>query len=356
MGCLEPNAQGKTFGSTFADQFNGIKCLEFAMSNGVDNIFGYRSGIETGDPAGFTSFEDVWAAYDAQLRHFTTQMVNGMACLDKAIAEMVPSPFASAMIDGPLEEGTDLARGGAVYNSTGVQFMGFSNVVDSLYSIKKAVFEDRKFTMEQVSGWMAEDWIDAEDKEAYFRNKIPKYGNDHDGVDAMAARVMDHFCDVLAGHRNYRGGRFWPGIFSVGFHLAFGAFTGATPDGRFAGDILGNGITPSEGCALSGPTALMNSITKLPLKRVHNGVNLNMRFLGNMINPASLLSLIKTYFRRGGVQVQFNMVDAETLKEAQKNPEQYGDLVVRVSGYSALFVSLSDTAQDEIINRTQYSI
>jgi pyruvate-formate lyase len=290
------------------------------------------------------------------LRHFTAQMVKGMACLDSAIAMMVPSPFASSMIDGPLEKGKDLTKGGAVYNSTGVQFMGFSNVADSLYSIRKAIFEDKKFTMEQVSTWMADDWIDAEDRKAYFLNKVPKYGNDHDGADAMAARVMDHFCDVLAAYRNYRGGAFWPGIFSVGFHLAFGSFTGATPDGRYAGDILGNGITPSEGRALSGPTALMNSVTKLPLKRVHNGLNLNMRFLGNMIKTANLLSLIETYFERGGVQVQFNMVDAETLRDAQKNPEKYGDLVVRVSGYSALFTSLSDTAQDEIINRTQYSL
>ena len=356
VGCLEPNAQGKSFGSTFADQFNGIKCLEFAMSNGVDNIFGYQSGIETGDPAGFTSFEDVWTAYDAQLRHFMAQMVKGMACLDRAIADKVPSPFASSMIDGPLEKGKDLTKGGALYNSTGVQFMGFSNVADSFYSIKKAIFEDRKFTMEQVSTWMADDWMDADDKEVYFLKKIPKYGNDHDGVDAMAARVMDHFCDVVAAHKNYRGGAFWPGIFSVGFHLAFGAFTGATPDGRYAGDILGNGVTPSEGRALSGPTALMNSITKLPLRRVHNGVNLNMRFLGNRTRATNLLSLIKAYFEKGGVQVQFNMVDSDTLKDAQKNPEQYGDLIVRVSGYSALFTGLSDTAQDEIIARAQYSV
>ena len=356
VGCLEPNAQGKTFGSTFADQFNGIKCLEFAMSNGVDNIFGYQSGIETGDPAGFTSFEEVWSAYDDQVRHFTAQLVKGMACLDRSIAEKVPSPFASAMIDGPLEKGKDLTRGGALYNSTGVQFMGFSNVADSLYAIKKVIFEDGKFTMEQVSTWMADDWMDAEDKQAYFLNKVPKYGNDHDGVDAMAARVMDHFCDVLASHKNYRGGVFWPGIFSVGFHLAFGAFTGATPDGRYAGDILGNGITPSEGRALSGPTALMNSITKLPLTRVHNGVNLNMRFQGKRTRTENLLSLIKAYFEKGGVQVQFNMVDSDTLRDAQKNPKQYGDLIVRVSGYSALFTGLSDTAQDEIIDRFQYGL
>ena len=356
VGCLEPNAQGKTFGSTFADQFNGIKCLEFALSNGIDNIFGYQSGIETGDPASFKSFEDLWNAYDAQLSHFIGQMVRGMEYLDRAIAEMVPSPFASAMIDGPLESGTDLTSGGAVYNSTGVQFMGFSNVADSLYAVKQAVFEEKKFTMEDLASWLSDDWMDAEERRSYFLNRIPKYGNDHDGVDAMAVRVMDHFADVIARHKNYRGGAFWPGMFSVGFHLAFGAFTAATPDGRYAGDILGNGITPSEGRAISGPTALMNSVTKLPLKRLYNGVNLNMRFSGKKIKTEELVSLMRAYFEKMGFQVQFNMVDSEVLREAQRNPDRYRDLVVRISGYSVIFTGLSDTAQDEIINRMQYGL
>jgi pyruvate formate-lyase/glycerol dehydratase family glycyl radical enzyme len=356
VGCLEPNAQGKTFGSTFADQFNGIKCVEFALSNGIDNIFGYQSGIETGDPASFKSFEDLWKAYDTQLSHFIGQMVRGMECLDRAIAEMVPSPFASAMIDGPLESGRDLTSGGAVYNSTGVQFMGFSNAADSLYAVKKTVFEDKKFTMEELASWLSDDWMDAEDMRSYYLNKLPKYGNDHDEVDAMAVRVMNHFCEVIAKHKNYRGGAFWPGMFSVGFHLAFGAFTAATPDGRYAGDILGNGITPSEGRAILGPTALMNSVTKLPLKRLYNGVNLNMRFSGKKIKTSDLVSLMRAYFEKMGFQVQFNMVDSEVLREAQKIPDQYRDLVVRISGYSVIFTGLSDTAQDEIINRAQYGI
>ena len=206
VGCLEPNAQGKTFGSTFAVQFSGIKCVELALSNGIDNIFGYPSGIESGDPAGFKNFEDLWNAYDKQMRHFINQMVRGMEVLDRAIAETVPSPFASAMVDGCLEKGLDLTRGGAVYNSTGVQLMGFANVVDSLYAVKKAVFEDKRFTMADLTEWLSQDWQDAEDKRAYFLNRVPKYGNDNDEVDAMAARVMDHYCDVLSPYRNFRGG------------------------------------------------------------------------------------------------------------------------------------------------------
>ncbi len=356
VGCLEPNAQGKTFGSTFAVQFSGIKCLELALSNGVDNIFGHQSGVESGDPATFASFGDVWNAYDAQVSHFMGQMAKGMAVLDRAIAELVPSPFASAMIDGPMEKGLDLTRGGAIYNSTGVQLIGFSNVVDSLYAVEKAVFEDGVMSLEELAGCLAEDWDDADDKRSYLLHKVPKYGNDNDEVDAMAARVLEHFCDEVLKHRNYRGGAFWPGVFTVGFHIVLGAFAAASADGRHAGDVLGNGITPTNGGALSGPTAVLNSVTKLPLTRIHNGVNLNMRFDGSRLKPEILMALMKTYFQQGGCQAQFNMLDSATLRDAQAHPEKYRDLVVRVSGYSALFTGLSETAQSEIISRMEYKL
>lgn len=356
VGCLEPNAQGKTFGSTFAVQLNGIKCVEFALSNGVDNTFGYLSGIESGDPASFISFEDVWNAYDAQMSHFTGQVVKGMNALDQSIADLVPSPFASAMIEGPLEKALDLTKGGAVYNSTGVQFIGFPNVVDSLFGIKKAVYEDKRVSLEDLSAWLAEDWLDADDKRSFFLNKIPKYGNDNDEVDAIGIKVLNHFCDELEKHKNFRGGAFWPGVFSVGFHLAFGSFTAATPDGRYSGDVLGNGLSPTTGNELGGPTAVMNSLTKLPLTRIYNGANLNMRFSGKQIKAENLMALIKAYFEKGGIQVQFNMVDPDILRDAKVHPEKYKDLVVRISGYSVLFTGLSETAQDEIISRTEYEL
>jgi pyruvate formate-lyase/glycerol dehydratase family glycyl radical enzyme len=353
VGCLEPNAQGKSFGSTFAVQMSGIKCLELALSDGVDGIFGYQSGPSTGDPGTLCSFEDVWNAYDAQLTHFMGQMVKGMECLDRAIAELVPSPFASAMIDGPLEKGLDLTQGGAVYNSTGVQMIGFANVVDSLYAVKKGVFEDGIVSMEELVELLANDWDEGEEQRLHMLKKIPKFGNDDDAVDSMASRVLDHFCDRVLAHENYRGGAFWPGVFSVGFHIAMGAFAGASPDGRFAGDVLGNGITPGNESALGGPTAIINSVTKLPLGRVHNGVNLNLRFSPGRLRPEILMALLKTYFEKGGVQVQFNMVDSEVLRDAQASPEKYPDLVVRVSGYSALFTGLSEIAQNEIISRVE---
>lgn len=356
VGCVEPNAQGKTFGSTFAVQFNGIKCLEFALSNGIDNVFGYQAGVATGDPAEFTSFDQVWDAYERQVGYFVGQVAKGMGILDQVIAELLPSPFASAMVEGPMDKGLDLTAGGAVYNSTGVQFMGFANTADSLYAVDKVVFEDKTYGIADLVEWMATDWMDAEDKRSFFLNKLPKYGNDIDEVDEMAVRVLNHYCDELAGHRNFRGGCFWPGVFSVGFHVAMGAFTAATPDGRFAGDVLGNGLTPTTGNSLAGATAVMNSVTKLPLEKVHNGVNLNLRFQGSRVKPQILVHLIRTFFDNGGFQVQFNMLDSEVLRKAQADPEKYRDLVVRVSGYSALFTGLSDTAQDEIISRTEYEL
>ncbi len=356
VGCLEPNAQGKTFGSTFAVQFNGIKCLEFALGNGIDNIFGQQNGIQTGDSKKFKSFEDLWDAYDRQFSHFTGLMAKGMACLDQAIAENVPSPFASAMIEGPISKGCDVTKGGAVYNSTGVQLMGFSNIADSLYAVKKVIFEDNKYSIEDLTEWLRDDWSDQEAARNYFINKVAKYGNDQDDVDEMAVRVMNHFCDTLKQYRNFRGGAFWPGIFSVGFHISMGAFTGASSDGRYSGDTLGNGVTPSNGVALNGPTAIMNSITKLPLKRVYNGLNLNMRLPGNRIKSSKLMRLIQMYFQKGGFQVQFNMVDSKTLRNAQLHPDQYRDLIVRISGYSGIFVNLSDIAQEEIIRRMEYEL
>ncbi|MBU3918235.1 formate C-acetyltransferase/glycerol dehydratase family glycyl radical enzyme [bacterium] len=356
VGCLEPNAQGKSFGSTFAVQFNGIKCLELAMSNGIDNIFGYQSGVETGDPANFKTFDDLWNAYDKQMIHFSNQMMKGIHCLDSTIADFVPSPFASAMIEGPMEKGMDLTRGGAIYNSTGVQLMGFSNIADSLYAVKKTVFEQNRFSMSDLSEWLSDDWTDNEDKRKYLCHKVDKYGNDKKEVDAMAKKVADHFCDLLDSNRNFRGGTYWPGIFSVGFHITMGAFTGATPDGRNAGDAFGNGVTPSNGVTLKGPTAIMNSVSKLPLTRITNGANLNMRFQGTKIKTENLVSLVKTYFARGGLQVQFNMVNSETLRTAQASPEDYRDLIVRISGYSGIFVNLSDIAQDEIISRTEFEL
>jgi formate C-acetyltransferase len=354
VGCLEPNAQGKTFGSTFAVQISGLKCLELGLSNGVDTITGRPASIETGDPAEFRCFEDVWQAYHRQLSHFLDQAEKGMAALDQAIAEVLPSPLASAMIDGPMDSGLDVTRGGAIYNSTGVQLIGFANVADSLTAIRKGVFENGGVSMEKLVRHLTNNWEDAETARTHLLHKLPKYGNDDAEADAMAARVLEHFCDEVLKRKNYRGGSFWPGVFSVGFHVAMGTLAGASADGRRAGEVLGNGITPAEGRAKTGPTALLKSVARMPVGRSHNGTNLNMRFNPRWLRAETLVSLVKTYFQLGGAQVQFNMIDTDTLRNAQRHPEAYRDLVVRISGYSALFTELSPVAQEEIISRMEY--
>jgi len=218
------------------------------------------------------------------------------------------------------------------------------------------VYEDKLYSIGELAAWLSSDWDEGEDVRSRLLNKYPKFGNDNDEVDEMAARVMEHFCAEVVKHKNYRGGAFWPGVFSVGFHIAMGAFAGASADGRSAGDVLGNGVTPTNGNALNGPTAVANSVAKLPLALVHNGVNLNMRFNPSKLNSSAFRSFIKTYLRNGGVQLQFNMTSAEELKAAQADPEKYRDLIVRVSGYSALFTGLSEIAQNEIISRTEYAL
>ncbi|MBI5116208.1 formate C-acetyltransferase/glycerol dehydratase family glycyl radical enzyme [Candidatus Poribacteria bacterium] len=356
VGCVEPNSHGKTFGSTFAVQFNAAKCLEFALNNGVCSVFGLPNGISCGSLQDYSSYAEVVTAYKKQVSYFVRKMAAAMTCLDKAIAELVPAPFASSLVDGCFEKGCDLTAGGAKYNSTGVQFMGLANVADSLAALKKLVFDESKVSSRELAAAMASDFCGYEPMRQMLLKRAPKYGNDSDEVDGIARDLVKHFADELAEYKTYRGGQFLMGIFSVAFHIAMGAFTGATPDGRRMSEILANGITPQTGAALNGPTAIARSAAKLGQIESANGNTLILRFHPRSVEPAKLCSFIKTYFALGGMQLQFNMVDTETLLDAQANPEKYRDLVVRIAGYSVLFTNLSKRAQDEIISRTVSSL
>jgi formate C-acetyltransferase len=356
VGCVEPNPHGKTFGSTFAVQFNAAKCLEFALHDGVCSVFGLPNGLAMGSLRTYSSYAELFEAYKAQVSHFVKKMTDAMRYLDTAIAERVPSPFASALVDGCREKGCDLTAGGAKYNFTGVQLMGLANVADSLAAVRKMVFDERATTAPELAEALANDFSSREPLRQMLLKRAPKYGNDDDYVDRIAAEIVSHFADELAEYKNYRGGRFQMGIFSVAFHIAMGAFTGATPDGRKMSEPLGNGITPQTGMALAGPTAIVKSASKLGQTEISNGNTLILRFQPSSAQPDKLRSLIKTYFDLGGMQLQFNMVDSETLLDAQAHPEKYRDLVVRIAGYSVLFTNLSKKAQDEIISRTQCSL
>jgi formate C-acetyltransferase len=352
VGCVEPNPHGKTFGSTFAVQFNAAKCLEFALNNGVCSVFGLPNGLACGSLQSYSSYAELLAAHKKQVSHFVGKMVEAMAFLDMAIAELVPSPFASGLIDGCFENGLDLTRGGATYNFTGVQLMGLANVADSLAAVKKLVFDERKIAGSELAEAVSNDFSGHEPMRQMLLKRAPKYGNDDDYVDEIARDLVSHFANELDEYKNFRGGKFQMGVFSVAFHIVMGAFTGATPDGRKMSHVLANGITPQTGAALAGPTAITASAAKLGQTDISNGNTLILRFHPDSVEPAKLLSLIKTYFELGGMQLQFNMVDTETLLDAQAHPEKHWDLAVRIAGYSVLFTSLSKQAQDEIISRT----
>ena len=352
VGCVEPNPHGKTFGSTFAVQFNAAKCLEFALNDGVCSVFGLPNGIPCGSLQNYSAYGELMSAYKKQVSHFVRTMTEAMGFLDAAIAELVPSPFASSLVDGCFERGTDLTAGGAEYNFTGVQLMGLANVADSLAAVKRLVFDERRVAGAELAEAVANDFSGFEPLRQMVLKRAPKYGNDEDYVDKIATEVAAHFADELGEYKNFRGGRFQAGIFSVAFHIVMGAFTGATPDGRKMSEVLANGITPQTGFAVDGPTAIVKSAAKLAQADISNGNTLILRFQPQAVEPDKLCSLIKTYFGLGGMQLQFNMVDTKTLLDAQANPENYRDLTVRIAGYSVLFTNLSKQAQDEIIGRS----
>ena len=353
VGCVEPNPHGKTFGSTFAVQFNAAKCLEFALNDGVCSVFGMPNGVPCGSLQDYSKFSSLFDAYKKQVSYFVQKMAEAMQYLDAAIAERVPAPFASSLIDGCFEKGIDLTVGGAKYNFTGVQLIGLANVADSLAAVKKLVFDEGELTGVELAQAMANDFSGYEPIRQMAMKRAPKYGNDDDYVDDIAEEIVGHFADELSEYKNFRGGRFHTGIFSVAFHIAMGAFTGATPDGRKMSVILANGITPQTGFATDGPTAIARSAAKLGQAKISNGNTLILRFHPESLEPDKLCSLIRAYFELGGMQLQFNMVDTETLLDAQANPDKHRDLVVRIAGYSVLFTNLSKQAQDEIISRSE---
>ncbi|MFX1453561.1 MAG: pyruvate formate lyase family protein, partial [Promethearchaeota archaeon] len=359
IGCVEPQHPYKSFGSTNANQFNAVKCLELTLNNGIDSITRKEYGLKNGKK--ITSYEDLWSAFKNQMKYFIDYMTKTMYHLDKAIAELTPQPFLSATINNCIEQGLDITEGGAIYNFTGPQLIGLATVADSLAVIKKVVFEDRFLPFEELVQMLAKNFRGVyqgkkgTDWREFFINRIPKFGNDNDYVDQIASKVAKFYCNEISKYSNYRGGKFNPGIYSTTFHLAFGVFTGASADGRRKTEPLSNGIGPTSGMDKNGPTAILNSIKKLNNDLMTNGNSLILAFHPNTLKLEILISLIRTFFGlKGGYQIQFNVVGKKTLCEAQNNPDNYRGLVVRVAGYSVYFTELSKNAQDEIIARTEY--
>ena len=403
IGCVEPQKAGKTEGWHDAAFFNMCRPLELVVSNGMDK--GEMVGIPTGDVTQMKNFDEFFDAYKKQMEYCISLLVNADNAIDVAHAERCPLPFLSCMIDDCLKEGKSVQEGGAVYNFTGPQGFGIANMADGLFAIRKLVYEDKKVSMKELKealAWNYDKGLDAqsagdmtemimkamqkagrnvdastaegllktfmgmkpgEQKTQRFKeihdmiDEVPKFGNDIPEVDYFAREVAYTYSKPLQKYNNPRGGKFQAGLYPVSANVPLGGQTGATPDGRYAHTPVADGVSPSAGKDVKGPTAAATSVSRLDHFIVSNGTLFNQKFhpsaLSGREGLEKFVALIRGYFDQKGMHMQFNVVDRQTLLDAQEHPEKYKHLVVRVAGYSALFTTLSRSLQDDIIRRTE---
>lgn len=406
IGCVEPQKAGKTEGWHDAAFFNMCRPLELVFTNGVDR--GVQVGPQTGNVEAMKTFDEFYHAYQVQMDYAIKLLVNADNAIDMAHAERCPLPFLSSMVDDCMERGKTVQEGGAVYNFTGPQGFGVANMADSLYAVKKLVYEEQKVTMKEFKSALMTNYgkgLSPEDIAAVTANvanemkaagqnvgeaeiaailktvvaasespeakangerlqklidEVPKFGNDIPEVDAFAREVAYTYTKPLQNYRNPRGGIFQAGLYPVSANVPLGAQTGATPDGRLAHMPVADGVSPSAGKDVNGPTAAANSVSRLDHFIASNGTLFNQKFhpsaLSGRRGLENFVGLIRSYFDQKGSHMQFNVVSRETLLDAQKHPEQYKHLVVRVAGYSALFTTLSKSLQDDIIRRTEQGL
>ncbi len=359
IGCVEPAGDGDTFGCTSGNDVSLAGVLEMVLTDGRIRMMGKRTGARTGDPARFKSFEQVLDAYRKQL---AVQVDLIAACVnekDRVYMERFHNPMISMTLSGCLESGLDMTRGGAKYNFASIGGRGLATAADSLFVIKKAVFEDRLLSMAELVCLCDTNFSGRETLRQRLIHKIGKYGNDDDPADEMAAWLAETFCDEVSRHRSIRGGSFRPGFFSYGMHVYDGSLLGALPNGRLAGDPVSNSMSPTSGSERKGPTAVINSYCKLPHEKIGNGSSLNIRLSPALVRSdkgrKNLAALLSAFIARRGMHAQFNVVDDATLRDAQAHPEQYTDLVIRVSGYCAYFTDLGRALQEEVISRVAFS-
>lgn len=403
IGCVEPQKAGKTDGWHDAAFFNMCRPLELVFSNGMDK--GELVGVQTGDVAQMTTFEEFYDAYKKQMEYFISLMVNADNAIDVAHGERVPLPFQSAMVDDCIGRGISVQEGGAIYNFTGPQGFGIANMADSLYAIRKLVYEEKKVSMKEMKEALAWNYDKGLDEQSAVEmtqmilkgmqdggmdineetaaavlqtvmrlkpteeqirrfteihnmiDEVPKFGNAIDDVDYFARDVAYTYTRPLQKYKNPRGGQYQAGLYPVSANVPLGGQTGATPDGRYAHTPVADGVSPSAGKDVNGPTAAATSVSRLDHFIVSNGTLFNQKFhpsaLAGREGLEKFVALIRSYFDQKGMHVQFNVVDRDTLIDAQKHPENYAHLVVRVAGYSALFTTLSRSLQDDIIRRTE---
>jgi len=359
VGCIEPAPQGNAFPITAGNAISLPGLLEMTLNNGRRRLGGKIDGVRIGKSKEFKSYEEVWEAFLKLLKIMVDITVKSSNIKDMLHAEYYPNPFISMTTDGCIKNALDLLQGGAIYNFNTISSGGFATVANSLYALKKVVFEDKEMTMEEMLDILKNNFRNQKALRAKLINKIPKFGNDHDGVDSIAQDLLNAFCDEVLSHSTIRiPGKYRPSLFSAGTHPLVGRYLGATPDGRKSGESVSNSLSPTNNTERNGPTAVLNSLAKLDSTKIASGMSLNMRLLPLLLkekeNRSKLADMVSTYFEKGGMHVQFNVVNQEDLIDAQVNPENYQDLVIRVSGYNAYFVNLTKTLQDDIIDRYQF--
>ncbi|MGP8158755.1 MAG: trans-4-hydroxy-L-proline dehydratase [Thermoplasmata archaeon] len=355
-GCVETGAFGKE-AYILTGYFNLPKVLEVTLNNGLDPCTGKKVGLETGDVRSFSSYDELFTAFRQQLHYLVDVKVRGNQVIERLYAQYMPAPFLSLLVDDCIANGKDYNNGGSRYNSTYIMGVAPATCTDSLAAIRYHVFDRKTVSLEELLAALAANFVGQEKLRLRLWNHTPKYGNDEEYADAILVDVFNAFFNEVDGRKNTKGGTYRVNYLSTTCHVYFGSVTGATPDGRRAGEPLSDGISPAQGADRNGPTAVVKSAAKMDHART-GGTLLNQKFTPQLLKGDEGLSkvaeLVRSYFRLGGHHIQFNVVTAATLRAAQAEPEKYRDLIVRVAGYSDYFCDLTRALQDDIIARTEH--
>jgi pyruvate formate-lyase/glycerol dehydratase family glycyl radical enzyme len=359
-GCVEPTSAGRHFGHTGCIMFNLVAPLEMALHDGVHPLLDEQIGPRTGDPRRFTSFDDLWEAYLTQFRWLFDQVVEGNNLLGRTHQAIHPTPLLSAVFRGPMQKGLDVVDGGAEYNTTGTALVSLTDVVDSLAAMKRLVFDQGELDMDNLLTALEADFVGYESVRRAVTQKVPKFGTGDPATDHLAHRLMDAFYDHLTSRRNYRGGQYLPGYWSMSNHVAFGILSGALPSGRRRGEPFTPGLTPSP-LAQAPLTEQIRTVAELDALKMPNNIAFNIKLVPGGSDQHSqvldrMAAYVQAYTDLGGMQIQFNVVSSQTLRHAMENPGLYGDLLVRISGYNAYFVGLNPDMQRELIDRMEHSL
>lgn len=359
VGCVELTTQGNNLGWSDSAMFNLNKVLELTLTGGKDLLTGEQIGEDFGSLNTYQSFEELEEAFRKQLDYFMDLMIPACEEVEKAHIALLPTPFLSAVIDDCMEKGMDVTRGGAHYNFSGIQMIQVANLADSMAALKKLVYEEKKIPADQMLKALEHNFEGYEIIRTMLLNKVPKYGNDVEWVDELGTKWAEYFKKRLDTFTNYRGGRYHTGMYTVSAHVPMGENVGASPDGRYAGTPLADGgMSPVYGRDVTGPTAVLKSVSRLDKLLTSNGGLLNMKFLPEFFKTQAGIDkfalFLRSFVELEIPHIQFNVVNREDLIAAKKNPEQYRSLTVRVAGYTAYFTELAGELQNEIIARTSY--